>query len=178
MRTKFINARGDLSWSDFAHLEEATIGVLWTNTENVRRQKTALGTAEMFNPKGDGWQRQRQRAQIVAWFGEVPDFIITLAAPYAATCSDLAWVRLCFHELKHCGQAEDKHGNPRFRADGRPVFALRGHDVEVFLDEVRLFGLEALPAEVAELVALAGREPELPADTIAWACGTCRMRAV
>lgn len=49
--------------------------------------------------------------------------------------------RLIFHELKHVYQRLDKDGAPRINEeDGRPVLALRPHDVERFLDELELYG--------------------------------------
>lgn len=95
--------------------------------------------------------------------GEDPDFIIRFdramwdelayAEPAAEfwrarrqfTSESVDWSigreRLVFHELKHLYQPLDAEGAPRFnQEDGRPVLALRPHDVERFLDELEHYG--------------------------------------
>ncbi|MDI3341605.1 MAG: putative metallopeptidase [Sphaerobacter sp.] len=161
---------------EHAHLALARIGVLWTNAANVHHGRVVLGTAEMPDPKGTPWQRARQWAQLREWFGEVPDFVITLSAPYAAGAGDAEFCALIEHELYHCAQAVDEYGAPRFsRVTGLPIWAIRGHDVEQFIGVVRRYGADA--AGVRQLVEAASQPALLPAATIAGACGTCLVRA-
>jgi hypothetical protein len=56
--------------------------------------------------------------------------------------------RLIFHELKHVYQRVDKEGALKFsQEDGRPVLALRPHDVELFHDELESYGPTICHAE-------------------------------
>ena len=111
---------------------------------------------------------------MVQWFGHIPDYLITLAADYCATCSDADFARLVEHELMHIGQAVDEFGVPRFTKDGMPKVFLRGHDVEEFIGVVKRYG--ASP-QVKLLVEAASAAPELSCDAIARGCGTCLRAA-
>lgn len=44
------------------------------------------------------WSRARAE-QVMEWFGQIPDFIITLAASYCAQCGDAKLMALVEHEL-------------------------------------------------------------------------------
>src|SRR5690606_3683592 len=133
-----------LSNDDHAHLEDAYIGFLWTNAPGTHQGREVLGTAEIFSPKGQAWVKARQEAQVLAWFGVVPDFIITLSAPFVAERLDrhdhVSVCALIEHELYHCGQAFDEYGAPRFRRDGRPAYSMKGHDVEEHIGVVERYG--------------------------------------
>jgi hypothetical protein len=108
------------------------------------------------------------------WFGEVPTFLLTFDAEYAATCSDPEFMALVEHELYHAGQERDGFGAPKFRKDGKPAFAIRGHDVEEFIGVVRRYGTDA--AGVRAMVDAASAGPEIARAHIAQACGTCQLR--
>lgn len=45
------------------------------------------------------WQKARMEQQMHEWFGEVPDYIIILAADYCAQCGDAEFCALVEHEL-------------------------------------------------------------------------------
>lgn len=107
------------------------------------------------------------------WFGEVPKFIITLAADYCSQCTDLEFCALVEHELYHIGQAKDEFGAPKFNKEGQPVLAMRGHDVEEFIGVVRRYGASV---EVQEMIDAAKKKPEVAGIDIARACGTCLLR--
>lgn len=178
-RATFIEPRGSLTNPDHAHLTEATIGFVWTNVENICGQRSVSGTAEQFNPKGTKWAVARHESLILAWFhGEVPDFIVTLYAPYAVAASDLAFCALVEHELYHCGQAVDEFGGPKFRKDGTPVFQVVGHEVEEFVAVVRRYGAGVAAGATQALVDAAALAPEIGHADAEWACGTCRARAL
>jgi hypothetical protein len=171
----FIADDGPLNNPEHSHLAMATIGVLWTNAANSRLGRRVVGQAEFKPPGGTmgKWARARAQAQIIGWFGGLPDFLITFDAEYAAACSDPAFCALCEHELSHCGQARDEFGMPKFvHETGMPVFAMRGHDVEEFIGVVARYG--ALMPEVAKLIEVAKNAPEIGEERIAIACGSCR----
>lgn len=172
----FVAGSGALHNPTHGHLAQAHLGFLWTAVENHRQGRTVLGQAEMPNPKGGKWAIARQEYQLRGWFGGLPDFVITINADYASECGDAEFCALVEHELLHCAQARDEWGAPRFnRETGRPIFAMRGHDVEEFTDIVARYGADA--AGVRAFVDAASRKPLLEAKAIAQACGTCLARA-
>lgn len=169
----FVNPDGELSNEDHAHLIGASIACLWTNAPAMSKQRPIVGQAEIPTPRGNPWSRERELWQIRTWFGDVPDFLLTFDATYVARCSDATFCALVEHELYHCGQQLDQYGMPRFRRDGQPVYAIRGHDVEEFVGVVRRYGTGNAAGMTAQLVE-AGRRPAMISDTqIDWACGSC-----
>jgi hypothetical protein len=178
-RACFIGEGATLRNPDHDHLEPARLGALWTNARAKRQMREIVGTCETATPRGMPWVKARQLAQLHAWFGEtLPDFMLTFSAPYATEAEDADWCALVEHELYHAAQSRDRFGGPKFnRRTGRPVYAIRGHDVEEFVGVVRRYGAGAGAGATAELVAAAGRPPEVGAARVAAICGTC-LRAV
>ena len=171
----FIESGAPLYNEDHHHLNFATLGALWTNVPNGRAGRRIVGQCEMGLPPLSKWGRGRLERQLLDWFGQVPDFLLTFDAAYCSTCGDAEFMALVEHELYHAGQERDEFGVPKFRKSGLPAFALRGHDVEEFVGVVRRYGVNA--AGVGALVDAARRPPEIAAVNIAQACGTCRLRA-
>lgn len=172
----FISETGDLANPDHAHLSEANLGVLWTNCDNSRNMRSVIGQAELMPPMAMGkWQRARASQQVVEWFGDMPDFLLTFSAPAAAMMDDTSFCALVEHELYHCAQKLDRYGMPAFNRAGLPVFAIKGHDVEEFVGVVARYGAQA--AGVSEMIDAANRRPSIGLASIAGACGTC-LRAV
>lgn len=169
----FINPRGPLANIEHNHLREATIGYLWANTENAKRGKRIIGTAQLGKVMGsDAWKKGQKEQQIREWFGREPDFLITLDADYCASCSDAQFCALIEHELYHCAQMLDMFGEPRFNEEtGRPMWTMKGHDVEEFAGVVARYGAEA--TGVKELVAAASLGPTISEATLAGVCGLC-----
>lgn len=119
-RSTFIDEKADLLNEDHAHLRFASIGALWTNVPNGRHGRRVIGQCEMGLPPAGKWSRARIELQMQQWFGEVPDFLLTFDAHYAATCSDAEFCALVEHVLYHAGQERDAFGVPKFRkADGQ-----------------------------------------------------------
>lgn len=168
----FIREGAPLENEEHFHLNDARLGVLWTNVTNTRRQRQIVGQAEIMPPQGamGKWQKSRALQQLRGWFGDVPDFVLTFDAPFAADADDLEFCALVEHELYHCGWEPDDFGQPKFGRDGRPKFAMRGHDVEEFLGVVRRYGAVG-PA--AHMVEAARRAPKVARVDLAKACGTC-----
>ena len=176
LRVNFIDDCGPLFNPDHSHLQLASIGVLWTNVPNSRQGMTVAGTASIPKPmQGDKWTKARLLFQLGEWFGDLPDFLITLDAPICAEASDKAFCALVEHELYHCAQAVNEFGMLRFNKDsGRPIFSMRGHDVEEFVGVVRRYGASGvLSPKVREMVLAAQEVPTAPEGAIRFACGTC-----
>lgn len=156
------------------HLADATIGFLWAGVENKRKGRQIIGQCEMGLPPLGKWARGRMELQLAQWFGTVPDFLITIDAGYADTCSDAEFCALVEHELLHAGQDKDIFGSLAFKKDGTPKFALRAHDVEEFVSIVARYGSKA--AHVEAMVDAAKKRPQIAQVDIAAACGTCFLR--
>lgn len=179
IRATFIDPDGPLFNPDHEHLEDAEIGLLWTNYRARVCGIPIAGQMEMPALRGKGWIKSRQEFQIKEWFGhELPDFIMTLSAPAAARDDDASFCALVEHELYHAGQSLDGDGEPRINLQtGRPVFTIRGHDVEEFVGVVRRYGAGAAAGRTMELVKAAMEEPEVDVATIIQMCGTCTKAA-
>jgi hypothetical protein len=137
----FIDESAELENPEHAHLRYASIAALWTNVSNGKNGRVILAQCELRDPMAMGkWAKAKARLQLIEWFGRVPDFLITFDAGYASQCSDIEWCALVEHELLHAAQAKDPFGAPRFsQSTGRPVFTIRGHDVEEFTSIVRRY---------------------------------------
>lgn len=183
-RVHLIEEDGAIWNPEHAHLGEAVIAVQWTWIEYRRQGQPKAGTAETVSPRPGlpAWPRERliEQVRLLAGIGpddQDPDFLITLYAPYVESCPDADFCALIDHELCHCGVAVGEDGAPKFSRDGRPRWAIVGHDIEEFVSIVRRYGPGAAAGATAELVAAAGRKPEIAAARIASACGTCRAVA-
>ena len=120
------------------------------------------------------WKKGQREQQLEAWFGAVPDFVITLYAPRLKTFDDRSFCAVIEHELYHCAQATMDTGSLRFHRDGTPMYAIKGHDVEECFGVAARYGLLK---DLKALVDLANQQPQLPDRLIEGACGTCIARA-
>lgn len=176
-REAFIEENGPLSNPEHAHLRAAHIGYLWTNVDNSRQMVGIAATCELGKPQAMGkWPKARAEQQVRAWFGDIPDFIITVHVGAWASCGDIEACALIEHELMHAAQDRDEYGAPKFsKQTGRPVFAMRNHDVQEFVGVVARYG--AVGLNVAEMVAAANKGPSIGEAFITRACGTCNRKA-
>lgn len=165
---------GSLHNPDHAHLVDANVQVMWASRSFIKQSRTVLGQAEQVMHRAGGWQKARQEQQMREWFGEEPDYLITLAADYCAQCTDAEFCALVEHELYHIAQATDEYGAPKFTQDGLPKLYLRGHDVEEFVGVVRRYGAGH---DVQQLIDAASRPPEVAKINISRACGTCLLKS-
>ena len=171
-RESFISDGGTVANPDHAHLREASIGFLWTNVENVKRGRMVLGTCQLVTNSGDKWTAGRSTQQLEEWFGDLPDFLITIYAPAAAEMDNASFMALIEHELYHAAQKTDEHGSPMFsNMTGEPLWAMRGHDAEQFIGVVARYGAEASMVEA--LVEAANAGPTIARARISVACGSC-----
>jgi hypothetical protein len=112
----FIDGDGALHNPEHEHLDKATIGFAWATEENSRNGRRILGLTELMPPMAMGkWSRARALEQMADWFGDVPDFLITIDV-VAASFDDASFCALIEHELYHCAQQRDAFGNPKFTA--------------------------------------------------------------
>lgn len=171
----FLDADGLLPNPDHAHLVDASIGWLWTNYDAAAQGRMIAGEARIPRTGGARWSQAAGCYQLEQWFGHIPDFVITISAPIAEQMTDGEFCALVEHELYHCAQALDPFGMPRFDREGKPIFTMRGHDVEQFVGVVARYGHAA--AGVTELVRAANRPPLFDEAETAFACGSCLRKA-
>ncbi|MBM1198713.1 hypothetical protein GYM96_02835 [Pseudomonas fragi] len=174
VQAEILSDTGSIHNPDHAHLLDADIRVMWASSSVEKQGRTVLGQAEQVVFRAGGWQKARMEQQMRDWFGEVPAFIITLAADYCAQCSDTDFCAIVEHELYHIAQDTNQYGEPAFTKEGGPKLKLRGHDVEEFVGVVRRYG--ASP-DVQALVDAANSPAEVGKLNIARACGTCLLKS-
>ena len=174
VKAEILADTGSIHNEDHAHLLHADIRVMWASSSFEKQGRRVLGQAEQVAFRAGGWQKARMEQQMRDWFGDIPDFIITLAADYCATCSDADFCALVEHELYHLAQATDQFGQPAFTKEGAPKLKLQGHDVEEFVGVVRRYG--ASP-DVQLLVDAANKPAEVGKLNISRACGTCLLKS-
>lgn len=174
VQAEILADTGGIHNPDHAHLLDADIRVMWASSSFEKQGRTVLGQAEQVAFRAGGWQKARMEQQMRDWFGEVPAFIITLAADYCSQCSDLEFCALIEHELYHIAQAQDQYGAPKFTQEGLPKLEMRGHDVEEFVGVVRRYGTSP---DVQVLVNAANSPAEVGKLNISRACGTCLLKS-
>lgn len=174
VKQEILSFTGSIHNPEHAHLIDANIGVLWASTGFAKQGRTVLGQAEQVMHRAGGWQKARQEQQMREWFGEEPQFLITLAADYCAQCTDAEFCALVEHELYHIAHKADRYGAPAFTQDGMPKLEMRRHDVEEFVGVVKRYGASE---DVQQLIDAASRPPEVAKINIARACGTCLLKS-
>ncbi|CAI0726572.1 Uncharacterised protein [Serratia grimesii] len=92
--SQILNDTGSLHNPDHAHLIDTDIQFMWASSAFEKKGRYVLGQAEEVAMRAGGWQKARMEQQMHEWFGEVPKFIITLAADYCSQCSDLEFCAL------------------------------------------------------------------------------------
>jgi hypothetical protein len=132
-------------------LGEAAVLFLFRMETKDKNGKAVLG--EMCLPRFQG-----SLAPLATWLlakvcDGIPDFLMILDRQWWVQADRMSRTALVFHELLHCTIAADKEGEQKFTDDGRPVWAIRPHDVEVFNEEVARFG--AWHADIAAFIAAA-----------------------
>lgn len=180
IRSAYLDEDGPLHTPEHAHLNAAKIACLWTNAANSRAGRQIVGQAEMpaRGNKGGKWQKARAEQQLCEWFGTIPDFLITIDAVHADSIDDRAWCCLIEHELRHCAQAEDEFGMPRFdKATGDPVFTIRGHEIEAFTADAERYGPQALGDDAVDFVIASAKPPVVTDSKIAIACGRSQRKS-
>ena len=174
LSAEILSVTGSIHNEEHAHLIDADVRVMWASAAFTKKGRTVVGQAEQVAFRAGGWQKVRMEQQMRDWFGDVPAYIITLAADYCAQCSDADFCALVEHELYHIAQAKDQYGAPKFTQEGLPKLEIRGHDVEEFVGVVRRYG--ASP-DVQELVDAANSPAEVGKLNISRACGTCLLKS-
>ena len=117
----------------------ATIDWLFRAKEKRKQGRLIIGTC--YQPRVQGDLSDLFDFLLSQYVGRMPDYLIVLDLTTWLDASPLQREILCFHELKHAGQARDLLGLPRFDRAGMPIWALHAHDLEEFDDVVRRYGV-------------------------------------
>lgn len=121
-----------------AHLQGAMIGYLFRDHEVSDRGKAVWASAHLPKLQGAGakhWGRYLEWS-LTQTLGFQPDFVLQFDRNVWEGLDLLQRCAITEHELKHCIQAVDADGAPRFnQLTGAPVWAIAAHDVEEF-DEI------------------------------------------
>lgn len=179
IKTTFLDKDSKLFNIDHFHLgafHYPEIAVMWAKGGFKKQGRVVVGQAEKVMINAGGWKKERQEEQFVHWFGDMPDYLITIDATYADQASDVDFCALIEHELYHIAHKKDKYGVPSYnRETGKPNLAMQGHDVEEFTGVVRRYGANK---EVQQMVDAANQRPMVSKSDIYHACGTCYLRVV
>ena len=179
IKTIFLNPEHKLFNPDHVHLgafHYPQIAVMWAKTGFKKQGRSVAGTAEKIMINASGWKKERQEEQFIHWFGDLPDYLITIDATYADQTNDVDFCALVEHELYHIAHKKDKYGSPSYnRETGKPNLAIQAHDVEEFTGVVRRYGASQ---DVQEMVKAANERPTVAKADIYHACGTCFLKVV
>lgn len=170
-----LNPESKLYNEEHEHLiEHSGVKFLWAECGFAKQGRDIHGQAEIVAFRASGWQKDRQEAQMINWFGDIPKYIITLDARVCQVMSDTDFCALVEHELYHIGHKKNKDsGEFEYTSVGEPRLYLRGHDVEEFHGVVQRYGASE---EVQKMVNLANEGPTISRANIAHACGTCLLK--
>lgn len=178
-RAVFVDPGGPYYDEDHEHLEDAKIGVLWTNTLNMRRGVVVAGDAQMpMRTAGrlGGWEKEVYLWNLRRWFGtDEIHFLLRFSAAACDEYDDLSFSAIVKHELCHCAQALDRGGQKWFRENGSRVFTMAPHDVEQFVSVVRDFG--PVGRNTPEFIEAARQRPRFGEAQVRVACGNCLAKA-
>ena len=117
---------------------EPTVLYLMRAVPRVKGGKTSLG--EVLMPTGRGTAGDMFMWLLGSACQGVPDYAMVLDATWWDAADIVQREALVFHELEHMVQDTNMHGEPRFSFEGKPVFALRAHDLEEFGSVVERYG--------------------------------------
>jgi hypothetical protein len=128
------------------HLQPANIGYVFRDDE-IRRRGKVVGAEAILVERI--LQSDPRYARLVKWAflrvlgaAELPDFIVLIDHNIWEGLDVEQRLALVDHELSHCSyQTEDDGATQKFRKDGSPLWAVRGHDVEEFASVVQRNGL-------------------------------------
>lgn len=159
-----------------AHLRSADLQVMLTNVPWVDGDLPVVGMAELVRVGGKPWAQAERIEHLCLLHGKIPHMRVWLYAPFLATADPWAYCAVIEHELFHFYQKLDRERQPKFDADGVPVWATRAHDVEEFIGVVERYGVDACRGRSREFVEAALRPPLIAPASFVAGCATCGGR--
>ncbi len=125
---------------NFFFLKECCFACMWTDEEII--QKGAVAAGVVFEPQAQGTPSRHLLNTLLAnEFPEDPQFFLVVDQPIWNKLKDLERIHLIHHELKHPRHRTTSEGEPTYNEEtGRPNLKFVGHDAEIFLETLRLYG--------------------------------------
>jgi len=176
VKAGFLNEDSRIYNEHHRHLIFAEIAFLWTNVSNSRQMKTIAATAEIPKPSpmANKWEKAKYDLLMDLWFGPRNfDFLITMNTRILNEVNDRQFTAIIDHELYHCAQKRDQFGVKEFYKNGRPKFAMLGHDVEEFTGIIERYGVQAGAGDTVNFINAAKKRPTVGAVDLKSMCGTC-----
>lgn len=136
---------------EHVHLADNDITFLWLMRTSPEMQGGRSVLARVQEPLVQGKLRDLFFQMLVATYGVMPDFIVTVDRDWWRDAAPIAREALVWHELCHVKQVRDKFGELKFDRDGKPVIGLIAHDIEEFRSTVARYG--AWKNDIAEFIA-------------------------
>ena len=124
----------------FAELRdgEASILFLMRTSPELKSGKGTLG--KMCLPVFSGALGKVGKWMLARLCDGIPDFVMVLDAGWWEQAAPDHRRALVHHELRHGMHAVESMGELRFDPEGKPLWAIRPHDIESFNSEVAEFG--------------------------------------
>lgn len=117
---------------DHADLKQGEANILFLMRSETKLNQTKMELGSLQLPVFSGRTGALATWLMVRAFGALPDFIMILDAQFWRQAPREQRIALVDHELMHGCVAVNKEGEQRFADDGRPVWAIRPHDLEEF----------------------------------------------
>lgn len=139
---------------DHNHLKlgEVNILFLFRRDPKFHQDKVELGSLSL--PVFSGKNGAIAKWLMVRSFGTLPDFVMVLDQTFWEQSPIETRMALVDHELTHGIVARNKKGEERFGDDGRPIWAIKPHDIEEFDRIVAKHG--AWTPDITRFLAAAG----------------------
>lgn len=139
---------------DHVHLKigEANILFLFRRDPKFRNDRIELGSLSL--PVFSGKTAGIAKWLMIRSFGAIPDFVMVIDQTFWDQAPRESRIALVDHELTHGIVARNKNGEERFGDDGRPIWAIKSHDIEEFDRIVAKHG--AWTSDISSFLAAAG----------------------
>lgn len=167
----FVHVGGPLQNPDHEHLNDAQLLFLWSSHPFRKGGREVVGTCQLGRQQGSLGKKELLEQRYREWHGgSLPDFVITICAPFVLDATPATKCALIEHELLHASQERDEFGDPKFNQDtGLPCWTMRPHDLEVFISEVARYG--AYSPELRALKTVLDRGPLVADEEVSAVCG-------
>jgi hypothetical protein len=117
---------------DHAHLRLGSVNILFLFRRDPKFTQDKIELGSLSLPVFQGKTGALAKWLMIRSFGALPDFVMILDQTFWDQAPREQKVALVDHELTHAIVARNKNGEERFGDDGRPVWAIKPHDLEEF----------------------------------------------
>jgi len=139
---------------DHIHLKMGEVNILFLFRRDPKFTQDKMELGSLSLPTFQGKSGALAKWLMIRSFGTLPDFVMILDQTFWEQAPLEQKIALVDHELMHGTVARNKDGEERFGDDGRPVWAIRPHDIEEFDRIVAKHG--AWSPDITRFLAAAG----------------------